>query len=193
MLGYLGNTEQLVRVEVFEGKDQLPDYLTTLVLRPGFENLKALAVVRDADDDARASLASVIDHISRTGLTAPDGHGKFASATSHDGRRRAVGVFVSPDGVAPGALESLFLQSITDGPIVTCVREFLRCIGSELRHTRAAQLAKVEFHAWLATSPQPGILPGQALDANYIIRDSVAFDPIKRFLTELMAAARASD
>jgi hypothetical protein len=189
MLGYLGNTEQVIRVEVFAGKNQLPDYLTTLNLRPGFEDLKVLAIVRDADEDAGAALASVIDHIRRSGLTAPERHGQFVSAASFDSRSRSVGIFVTPDGATPGALESLYLQSLVQGPLVECVREFMRCVEPEVQYTRIAQLAKVEFHAWLSTCPEPGILPGQALDANYLNRDSAAFAPLRRFLSDLLAAA----
>ena len=193
MLGYLGNTEQTVRVEVFEGKDQLPDYLTTLSLRPGFDDLRVLAIVRDADENAGAALASVTDHVKRGGLVAPDSHGQLVSGESFDGRSRSVGIFIAPDGVAPGALESLYLQSVGEGPIVECVREFMRCVGPELRHTRVAQFAKAEFHAWLATCPEPGILPGQALDANFIDRDSPAFGPIRDFLRDLIAIASPLD
>lgn len=189
MLGYLGNTEQLVRVEVFEGKDQLPDYLATLSLRPGFETLRALAIVRDADEHANAALASVVDHVGRGGLVALNRHGQFTSGESLDGHSRSVGIFIAPDGVAAGALESLYLQSVGEGPIVDCVRDFMRCVGPELRHTRVAQFAKAEFHAWLAACPEPGILPGQALDANLIDRDSSAFGPIRTFLSDLVAFA----
>lgn len=192
MLGYLGNTEQIVRVEVFEGKDQLPDYLATLSLRPGFENLGALAIVRDADEDATAALASVTDHAERGGLVAPNGHGEFILAESLDGRSRSVGVFIAPNGVAPGALESLYLRSVGEGLIVDCVREFMRCVGPELRHTRVAQFAKAEFHAWLSACPEPGILPGQALDANFIDRDSPVFSQLKEFLIGLIAASSGS-
>jgi hypothetical protein len=193
MLGYLGNTEQVVRVEVFGGKDQLPDYLTTLSLRPGFEVLKVLAIVRDADEDAGAAFASVTDHVERSGLIAPDKHRQFISAESTDSRSRSVGIFIAPDGTAPGALESLYLQSLGEGPVVDCVREFMQCVGPELRHTRVAQFAKAEFHAWLATCPEPGILPGQAMDANFIDRTNPAFGAIRDFLSDLIAAARTPE
>lgn len=189
MLEYQGNTEQLVRVEVFEGKDQLPDYLTTLNLRPGFDDLKVLAIVRDADEDAQAAFASVSGQVTRSGLHAPDVHGRFVSGQSFDSRSRSIGIFIAPDGIAPGALESLYLQSVGEGPVVACVREFMQCVGPELRHIRVAQFANAEVHAWLAACPDPGILPGQALDANYINRNSQAFGPLRQFLSELLVAA----
>jgi len=193
MLGYLGVPERTVRVEVFEGKEMLPTYLTTLTLRPGFLDLVALGIVRDADEDASATVASVKFHLERNGLISPSAHGQVESGSCFDGRVRSVGIFIARDGVAPGALESLYLRAVGSGPLVACVRDFMRCVAPNTQHTLVAQLAKVEFHAWLATCPQPGILPGQAMDANYIDRDSPVFAPIRAFLQGLAEAAGQPD
>jgi len=102
---------------------------------------------------------------------------------------RTVGVFIAPDGRARGALESLYLRAIEDSPTVDCVKHFMQCVSPLLHSPLVAHRAKVEFHTWLAASESPGILPGQAMDANYINRDSTAFAPIRDFLTKLAAAA----
>lgn len=189
MLGYLGVSEHLVRVEVFEGVPLISTYLTTLSLRPGFADLKAPGIVRDADEEASAALSSVRSHLERNGLSVPDSHGLLTNGLSFDGHSRSVGVFIAPDGETPGALETSYLRAVGAGPLVNCVRDFMQCVSPHVEHSRVAQFAKVEFHAWLATCPQPGILPGQAMDANYIDRNSAAFGPIRDFLTQLAAAA----
>jgi hypothetical protein len=193
MLGYQGISEQSVRIEVFEGKPNLPTYLATLRLRPRFVDLQALAIVRDADEDAGGAFASVTGHLASNGLIVPQAHGDLVRGPCDDGVERSVGVFIAPDGVARGALESLYLRAIGPGPLVDCVQQFMRCIAPAVEHTLVAQWAKVEFHAWLATCPAPGIQPGQAMDANYFDRDSPAFDAIKQFIRDLARAASEAD
>ena len=55
---YAGLTDRL-RVEVFEGKENIATYLEILRLRPGFSGLRALGIVRDADESAEDAFKSV--------------------------------------------------------------------------------------------------------------------------------------
>ena len=192
MVGYLGLNDRL-RVEQFEGKPNIPTYLEIIRLRPGFSELKALGIVRDADEDAAGALQSVQHHLRLNGLVAPVRAGAPEAGVCFDGLVRSVGIFLAPDGLERGALESLYLRSIELSPTVDCAKAFMQCVTPHLQSSLVAHLAKVEFYTWLAASESPGILPGQAMDANIIDRNNPAFDPIKAFLTQLAAAAEASD
>ncbi|MCC7367364.1 MAG: hypothetical protein IT306_03015 [Chloroflexi bacterium] len=178
-----------LRVEVFEGKENLSTYLEILRLRPGFSGLNALGIVRDADELPSGALRSVRDLLMNQGLPCPDHAGIVVRGPSFDGRHRAAGVFIAPDGESPGALESLYLRAIGRDAVSDCVQAFMHCVIPHLHASLVAHRAKVEFHTWLASRERPGILPGQAMDANYIVRDHPAFDPIKAFLRELATAA----
>jgi hypothetical protein len=102
-----------------------------------------------------------------------------------------MGIFIAPDGGTPGALESLYLRAIQKDSIADCIQAFMQCVTPHLHSPLVAHRAKVEFHTWLASREKPDILPGQALDANYIVRDHHAFGPIRDFLAQLAAAAAA--
>lgn len=182
-----------LRIEVFEGKENIAKYLEILRLRPGFAGLNALGIVRDADELPDGALRSVRDLMTNHGLPCPDHAGVVVRGPCFDDRRRATGVFIAPDEVTPGALEGLYLRALGHDAITDCVRAFMECVTPHLQSSLVAHRAKVEFHAWLASRERPGILPGQAMDANYIARDHPAFDPIKAFLRELAVAAESPE
>jgi hypothetical protein len=163
------------------------------MLRPGIADLRALAIIRDADDDAQSALRSVRSDLDDAGFVLPASPSQFLQGLCRDQQPRSVGVFIAPDGVSPGALERLYLQAVGDEPRIACAREFMRCIAQHTQHTNVAQRDKAEFHSWLASCERPGILPGQAMDANFIDRNSPAFGPIRDFLTRLAAAASAPE
>ena len=187
------NLTDWIRIEVLEGKPNLPTYLASLLLRPRFHDLRALGIVLDADEDARATMDSVTGHLEANGLVRTSAHASIERGDCSDGVTRTVGAFVTPDGVAPGAFESLLMRTVAPGPLLACVQDFVACVAPEVQHTRIAQWAKLEFHAWLAASQEPGILPGQALDAHIIDQGHAAFDDLKSFLRALAAAATAPD
>jgi len=189
MLGYLEISRQTVEVEVLGGKDALERYLVGLPLRPGFDGLRALGIVVDADDDASATLRSVTAHLASGQHLRADQTNDITHRYLVDGRLCRLGVFIAPDGQGPGALESLYLQAVGPGESIDCVRDFMRCMGDLVQFTTAAQRAKAEFHAWLSVCDEPGILPGYALDRNIIDRNSPAFGPIRQFLQDLAEAA----
>lgn len=205
MLGEMGIERGLIEVENFAprggstsgagGEAWVPEYIKGLPLRPGFERLRALGIVRDADRGPKAKLKSTRALLKEAGLPTPHGHGAIVRESRPEVENLCVRVFIMPDGRRPGALEDLYFDAIeeaasgTHDRSIDCVDAFLNCLDPQ-RRFRLARRKKARLYAWFASRADPSVRPGQALTWQYIKADCSAFGPIKAFLHELAAAAQ---
>src|SRR5690349_952034 len=63
----------------FKGKDNFRDFLEDIKLLPGFTGVKAIAIVRDAENDANAAFASVRNSLIQAELPTPEQAGGIAA------------------------------------------------------------------------------------------------------------------
>lgn len=185
MLSALGVTTPFL-VEFVEGAGKLGDYILAVRRRPGFQNVRAFAVIRDADNDAAAAFASVRGFLADSGYPVPARSGQLGQG-GINGAALTVGVFIMPDGAQPGALEDLYLAALTDDPSLACVNAFLDCTAPHAP-MEPSQRSKAQIHAWLASRREPAIRLAQALNDHYVSPWHPAFGPIRAFLQQLAAA-----
>ena len=168
-----------VRIIDAGGVDKFPRNLrairTAARARP---TLRAVGVVRDADDDAAGAFGSVCAHLRNTGYAPPAAHGEFSGAVP------SIGVFIVPDGAGPGAMETLCRRSVegTDG--AKCVDAYLECLE---RHgvMKSNRPDKSFAHAWLAAARNPVARVGEGALNGVWNFESSAFAPLSRFLRDL--------
>lgn len=173
---FLGITD--IQIEQYGGTGGLRPYLRLIPARPGFAALAALAVLRDADNDAAAAFQSVCGGLQAAGLTARPAHGQFAGAAPR------VGVFILPDGQRPGMLEDLCLDSVQSHAAIPCVQAFFQCVQQQTNQL-PGNMAKARVHAWLASRPVPDRRLGEAAQAGEWPFADVAFAELGRFLQSL--------
>ncbi|MGA9771615.1 MAG: DUF3226 domain-containing protein [Blastocatellia bacterium] len=166
-----------VQIEQCKGKTKLHNYILTLTKRSDFANLVAIAITRDADDDAMAAFQSVVTALDNAGLAKPQTSGSFI-----DGKPK-IGVFILPDCQERGMLEDLCLASAATDIAMPCVDEFFRCVENNGR--KPNNMAKARAHAWLASHVEPDKRLGEAAQKGYWDWDSPVFDPLKHFLHQL--------
>lgn len=109
-----------------KGKAKWGQKLTVLKQDEGFENVRALGLVRDADDSPEDARRSVRDALRAAGLPSPDR--PLTAATSDDGRL-TVAFMILPDGNSSGALENLCLRAVRGDPATACVELYFECIA----------------------------------------------------------------
>src|SRR6266540_821533 len=97
-----------VQVEQYNGRTGLGAYLRTLKVRPGFSALATLGVTRDADGNPTGSLNSM----------------QAAVEQAQFRTELIVRLFLLPGAGRKGALEDLFLETIADQPIETCIEDY---------------------------------------------------------------------
>jgi hypothetical protein len=107
------------------GKTKLTENLRVLVNDAAFPDVEALGIVRDADETpvgssivaAQSALESVKYSLENAGLPTSALHSEFAVGTPR------IGVFVVPDGLQDGMLETLCVSSIMNHPEYACIEE----------------------------------------------------------------------
>jgi len=159
------------------GREELPAYLAALVATSGFDKVTALGLVQDAERDADAAFRSVCHALSGVGLCAPETPRDVAVGVPR------VSVFILPDCCRPGMLETLCLEVVSGDPAMSCVEEYVRCVGERLGV--APNPAKSRLQAFLASRQRPGLLLGQAAHRGYFPWESSALDELKEFLVSL--------
>ena len=141
-------------------------------------SLRAIGVVRDADDDAAGAFMSVYHHIHNVGYEPPAAHGEFSDATP------SIGVFIVPNGKDPGAIETLCRRSKEGDEVAKCADEYLRCLeGNEAM--RSTNEDKSFAHAYLAAMKDPVARVGEGARQGVWDFDSAAFAELSEFVRKL--------
>jgi hypothetical protein len=167
-----------VQVEQYGGKQELPSYLKTLVVRPDYPNVVSLGITRDADNSAQSAFQSVCSSLNRASLPVPSKPGEIV------GDSPQVSIMILPDGQNSGMLEDLFLTAIETDPVLPCVDEYFDCVY-RTSGRKPNNMAKARVHTWLASQLEPDKRLGEAAKAGYLPWDSPGFDSLKQFLEAL--------
>ena len=175
-LSHLNITD--VQVEQYGGKPELPSYLRTLVVRPGYLNVVSLGITRDADNSAQSAFQSVCSSLNRASLPVPSRPGEIV------GDSPQVSVMILPDGQNSGMLEDLCLTAIETDPVLQCVDEYFDCVY-RTSGRKPNNMAKARVHTWLASQLEPDKRLGEAAKAGYLPWESPGFDRLKQFLQAL--------
>ena len=142
--------------------------------------LRALGVIRDADDNAGSAFQSVCDALRHAGYKPPAAHGKVSNGNP------PVGVFILPDGAGAGAIETLCRQSVAGGSTSRCVEAYIACLKQH-RAMRSRNEDKTFAHAWLAAEKDPVARVGEGARQGVWDFGSVAFANLSSFLGSLFA------
>ncbi len=180
---HLGLTD--IQILPIGGKTNLTLNMRGLVNDAGFPTVQSLGVLRDADLTAPGATAvsaaqafqSVCGSLRHVGLPCPASHGQFAVGPPR------VGIFIIPNGVDDGMLETLCLLSVETLPEFPCVDGYLRCLQGH--GVIPNNLHKARAHAWLASRLEPDKRVGEAAQAGYWPWDADAFRDLWSFVGAL--------
>ena len=144
--------------------------------------LRAIGVIRDADDNASNAFQSVCDALRHAGYEPPAAHGEVSAGDP------PVGVFILPDGAEAGAIETLCRRSVAGGDASRCVDAFIDCLKDQ-KVLRSRNEDKTFAHAWLAAGEDPVARVGEGARQGAWDFDSEAFADLSEFLRRLFAPA----
>jgi hypothetical protein len=172
------NLENL-RIEETEGRNNLGRVLKAFRARPEFtrNEISAIGVIRDADDDGNAAFQSVRDALISNGFKAPDQNGGFAP-----GNIKAGVLIIGPNN-GKGMVEDLCLNSVSDRPEFGCVDDYFRCIAQ--KSSKQTFSSKARVRVWMASQVDYDLRVGKAAEEGYWPWGSPAFDSMKEFLRQL--------
>ena len=142
-------------------------------------SLKAIGIVRDADENAAGALASVCDSVSSFDCRPPDSHGTFSASSP------AIGVFITPDGMDEGAIESICRRSVGGNTAGQCAEEYLECLR-ERNALLSTNHDKSFAHAYLAGMRDPVARVGEGALQGVWNFESPAFRELCQFVLDLV-------
>jgi len=180
-LGYLSSLENCQGVndkfDIYSigGKNNLPSILKTISKTPGFNNIKALAIILDADSNPKARFQSITNALKKANLPSPR---KIMEAS---GKKPKVMIFLLPDSNRAGSLEDLCLESIKNDPALSCIDKYFECL-SDKKIKISANCSKAKCLAFLASRPDLPNNVGIAAKQKIWPFASPAFQNIKNFL-----------
>lgn len=129
-----------------------------LAFSPGFAEIEALAIVRDADDDPQSAFQSVKDTLRNVNLPQPSAPFQVQQGTPR------VCVIILPDAGSRGALEDLCLQALAQESVMQCVEQFWECVQQQGEHL-PRHISKAKLHTYLSSRREPGRRLGEAAES----------------------------
>lgn len=178
-------TSTRIHIEQLEGKSNFAKKMPALKLTPGFDDIRRIALVRDADDNPKAAFDSLCATLESNSLPKPGAPGTFSKRT-----RPTVGIFIMPNNRDRGMLESLCLDAFPQREIVACAEECIACARQRAGAT-IKDVAKVQLGMALLASVGQSRL-GLAARKGALDFHHSAFTDLREFLKKLVGAAAAT-
>lgn len=129
------------------GKRNFAKELKMLALLTGFEKVKTLIIVRDADDNADDAFASARSALHSIHFHTPNCQNELRE---YEGRK--VGIYIMPGNFENGMLEDLCMSSVADQPVISCIESFFECIKQ--KGCIPKNLSKAKAHVFLASQSE---------------------------------------
>lgn len=162
------------------GKIDYPG-LRAVVSVPNFRStVKALGIVRDADDDPNAAFQSIKDTLNRLRLPSPTIYGDFPK----DGRLRT-GILILPDKDKKGTIEDILINvsEKQDAKRKDCINGFVECLVS--KEIKLLKINRTKIYTYLSTFDEPGKRIREAARAGYWNWEDNGFSIMRDFLKKL--------
>ena len=177
---------RIVQVEDFGGNSELPSKLLLWSKAPGFQNLKSLVIIRDAETSADSAVNSITSAFDATGIPAPGNPHQFVN----EGNLKT-GFLLFPEcssELVEGTLEDLCLSIVKDSEsvVISEIEAFL--ISLEVQRIRSfPRRFKTQLHTYFSiTDRYVSFKIGEAAKAGAFDWNSPKLDSIKEFLIEMV-------
>jgi hypothetical protein len=161
------------------GLSNLPALASLAFNDPNFGQATSIGIVVDAEQSVALAQSLALAALGNMGITANTvTHAVVAAAQPR------IGIFVSPNGLSTGSIETLCKQAVPAGYVRNCVDGYFNCINAT--YSTDARRDKAWLRAYLASLPDPSLRwdqvvgPGKPIDSS-----SNAFDGLRTFLNSL--------
>ncbi len=116
---------EIGEVQIFNvgGKDNFTKELKTLKAVSGFEKVKKLGLVRDADENFENAFQSIKMSLEKCGFKSPK---EAISFTENE--KINTGIYIMPNSCQCGMLETLCLESIFASKEIFCIEKIFECL-----------------------------------------------------------------
>jgi len=152
----------------------------SVINTPGFREVKALGIVRDADGGAGNVFTSTCAALRECELPEPTQPMEITNTSLK------VGILIVPPNVEKGEIEDLCLSSLKEYSEMGCIDNYFNCLKKKLLPDKFPRdLSKARIQAFLASREESVPHLGIAAQKGYFPLNHSIFEEIKKFLKAL--------
>ena len=175
----VGDSE--VQIQSYGGFQKLRPFLKNFVALSGFDSVRSLALVADANSSRPDREKSIRHALSDRNLPSPPA----PLQKSSDGKLQ-VAYLVVPHDQECGMIEDVCLDSVSTDPAMQCVDHYFDCIDqANTRGPNQVWRSKARVHAFLASREDPRLRLGEAAQRGVWPLESDAFRHLRELLNLL--------
>ena len=170
-----------VQIQSYGGFQKLRPFLKNFVALSGFDSVRSLAVVADANSSRLDREKSIRHALSDRNLPSPSAPLQVSSDS-----KLQVAYLVIPHHRDSGMIEDVCLDSVSADPAMQCVDEYFECISqANTPGPRETWMSKAKVHAFLSSREDPSLRLGEAEQRGAWSLESDAFRPLRELLNLL--------
>jgi len=167
-----------IQVIAVGGKSNFKNKIPELIRIPHFDEIEKIGLIRDADTDFDAALASIYDRLSDNDFSPIKQHNEFSKSNP------SVGIFIMPGKNRDGELEDLCLEAIDEhDKNLKCTNEFVECIKRYEPHLN--KISKRKVQTFLSSQKKLCNSLGLGAQKEYWNFESAVYDDLKSFIEKL--------
>ena len=152
----------------------------SVINTPGFREVVALGIVRDADDGAGSVFTNTCTALRECGLPEPTRTMEITNTTLK------VGILIIPPNTEKGEIEDLCLSSLKEYSEIECIDSYFKCLKEKLLPEKFPRdLSKARVQAFLASREESVPRLGIAAQKGYFPLNHNIFEGINGFLRSL--------
>lgn len=169
-----------IQIEMVGGKNNFAAKFPALVKSTGFNKVKTIGFIRDADDSPTGAFQSISDLLTREGYNPPSHKGSVSTSGEVN-----IGVYILPNNLDQGCLEDLLLETIKNKSEYECIEQWHNCIKDKENKPNQNQVSKAKTQVFLASQKKIAPSIGIGAKKGYWDFSSSQFDSLEHFLLEL--------
>ena len=162
---------------IIGGKPKLRSELEALPLRTGFNNIKSFAIILDADRNRIKTINHIKKCLASANFSPPPDVGWDRIQDPN------IGYFLLPNNSGNGDLEDLYISTISNDPVITCIDKYFDCVKS--LGLRQKKISKAKVQVYLASKLKPTKSLEKAAQDNQWDFASKKLNDIKTFLSPM--------
>lgn len=148
----------------------------------GFEKIKRVGIIRDADCDAEKAFSMVKNALVKIKIKSPDRQLDWSNGNPN------IIIMIVPES-GKGSMEKYFLESVKGDPAMECVNNYFSCLTifyDNKKLQKPENIYKSKLHAFLSSRKVPKASYGGGAQKDYWTYSDPAFLRIKDFLKQLI-------
>lgn len=185
-LSFLPGFSNDIQVMDFGGNSELFKYLTILKNMDGFEKIKSLLVVRDAESNAKTACTEIQAALRRNNFPVPE------IPCCWEGETLRVGFALFPtfdNTLRNGTLEDLCLSILSDASADNTLEQIDKFLADleKYREMPFSRIFKAKLHTYFSVhNDYVSLKIGEAAKAGAFDWNNAALNPLKSFIQEIL-------